>query len=165
MTNDDVVDLTDDKPPSPKTSIFSVLSAKRQKRGTDTRNKASGIAVSNSSRKSRTDTANEVQHTKDNNMVDSGKITEAPDFEVLHSSDEYGFNARENRPPAGAENDASSVNDDTLQYSMETSDSQRPMLARFRRFSRRNANGFISARVTNKPAVSFFTKFRTAVVQ
>ena len=145
------MDLTVDEAPSPKTStantgvnIYNILSAKRRKRGADTRSK-----LSLSGKKSELDTTGEVEHTEENS---NGKGKEAPDFEVLHPSDDI---TRDNRAVT-VDNGNSSVNDNTLQEvdSMETSDSQRPKLSRFRRFTRRTANGFISARVTT--AVSWW---------
>lgn len=131
------------------------MSAKRQKKGTDKRSKASGSSLS-SSEKSRTDATNTVKVTKDNGVVANGKNTEALDFGALHTADEHDSNASDNREPRGAGNNVNSVNDDMLQEldSMETSSSQRPMLSRFQRFSQRKRNGFISARVTRTSVVS-----------
>ena len=153
-----MVDLTVDEAPSPKTStantsvnIYNVL-AKRQKRGTDTRSKLTG----NSHRKSRTDTTSELEQTGDN---DVGKGIEAPDFEVVHSSGDNNSNARGNRAPAVVDNGNNFVNDAIQEVdSMETSDSQRPKLSRFQRFTRRKANGFISARVTTAVSQSSYEK-------
>ena len=163
LTNDDVVDLTTvTKPPSPKpstvnTSIFSVLQAKRQKRGIDAKSKASTTSLSSGSGRKPTDTANERQHTKDNNVVDTAKVTEAPDFELMHSSDECSTSVRGGRPPAAGEKGASSVTDGAAQEvnSMDISDSQRPVLTRFQRFSRRKTNGFMSARTIRTSIVKF----------
>ena len=169
LTNDDdVVDLTMNKVPSPKavtnTSIFSILQAKRQKRGNDAKSKASTTSLTKasttslSSNRKPTGTTNERQPTKDNNLLDRAKSTEAADFELMHSLDECSSSVRDGRPPPTAEDGASSVNDGAAQEfsSMDVSDSQRPVLSRFQRFSRRKTkSGFISARVTRTLSVSF----------
>ena len=148
------MDLTVDEAPS-KTStvntsvnIYNVLSAKRQKRGTDTRSKLTGGSLSGR----RTNTTSEVHHTEDNS---NGKSKEAPDFDVVDLSSDDNFNARDNRAPAAVASGNSFVNDDVREVdSIETSDSQRPKLSRFQRFTRRTVNGFISARVASTTAVS-----------
>ena len=163
LTNDDVVDLTTvTKAPSPKpsaanTSIFRVLQAKRQKRGNDAKSKASITSLSSSSGRKPTGTVNERQHTKDSNVGDTAKGTEAPDFELVRSLDECNSSIRGGRPLVAGENSASSLNDGAAQElnSMDISDSQRPKLTRFQRFSRRKTNGFISARTTRTSIVKF----------
>ena len=174
LTNDDddLVDLTMNKAPSPKavtnTSIFSILQAKRQKRGNDAKGKArttsltkaSTTSLGSNNRKS-TGTTNERQPTKDNNLLDRAKSTEAPDFELMHSLDECSSSVRDGRPPPTAEDGVSSVNDGAAQEfsSMDVSDSQRPVLSRFQRFSRRKTKGgFISARVTRTSSVKCFVQ-------
>lgn len=122
--------------------------AKRQKREAETRSKASGSSLSNLPR---TNVTNKIQHIRDNNLVDSGRDKEAPDFGAVHSPVEPGSSSR-------PENGANSINDDAHD-TMDTSDSQRPVLTRFQhltRFTRKKANGFISARVRNTPLVSCF---------
>lgn len=171
LTNDDdVVDLTMNKAPSPKavtnTSIFSILQAKRQKRGNDAKGKASTTSLTKASTTSLscnnrkpTGTTNERQPTKDNNLLDRAKSTEAPDFELMYSLDECSSSVRDGRPPPTAEGGVSSVNDGAAQEfsSMDVSDSQRPVLSRFQRFSRRKTkSGFISARVTRTSSVKCF---------
>ena len=169
--DDDVVDLTMNKTPSPKavtnTSIFSILQAKRQKRGNDAKSKATTTSLTKasttslSSNRKPTGTTNERQPTKDNNLLDAAKSTEATDFELMHSLDECSSSVRDGRPPPTAEDGVSSVNDVAAQEfsSMDVSDSQRPVLSRFQRFSRRKTkSGFISARVTRTSSVKCFVQ-------
>jgi len=149
--NDNVVDLTVDKAPSPKTSTVNTsiniysIAAKRRKKEAETRSKTSGSSLSKLPR------VNEIHHTKDNNLMGSGN-KEAPDFGAIHSLVESGSSCKDTRPT----NAANSVNGDAHD-SMDTSDSQRPVLTRFQhltRFTRKKANGFISARTRNTPLVS-----------
>ena len=139
LTDDNVVDLTaDDKavPTAPNTStanntsinIYDVLS--KRKRGSDKRSKVN----------SKTNATNK---TKNNTGIDNKEA-----HDITCSSREPGPSGKSsNNGPVGADN---SVNDITSQEhsdSMDTSDSQRPVLTRFRHFTRRDAHGFMSARV------------------
>ena len=118
-----------------------------------------------SSRKSIPHITNEAHHTtaKDSSNVESRRT---PHSEIVPSSDEIGSTSGDSKAPVVDISASASVNDGALQQvdSMETSDSQRPVLSRFQRFTRRKTNGFISARITNTTTVSCFVHYYMTIL-
>ena len=123
------------------------------------------MTESSSGRKLMPRITNDAHHTTTKDSS-SGESRKASHSEIIHSSDETGSTS-DSKAPVVDISASSSVNDGALQQvdSMETSDSQRPVLSRFQRFTRRKTNGFISARITNTTTVSCFVCNYTTILK